>query len=318
MNQILSTSMPMNDKKKRNKSKKTRNTQPVAIGSVVKFFAIAILAFGIFIVGTGVYAIYKNQSGQVEQNLKPTIAFENKNENTILLKITHKKNISEVQYGWNQENKKVVSGNGGKYIEQEISIPSGINTLYVLVKDEDGQEMPYEKQYQLESDITFEVSGNKIKIIYDGNKNVSYMTYKWNDEDETKIDINNTSIEEEIEAIKGLNTLTVVVVDEDNNKDTKVQQIKGISKPKLEIDYDDQRSHFVIRTSDDEKLKKIEFRLDQDDNQTYELNLEDRDLNEVEYALQRMPFHSGENIIEVTVYNSNGISESKGAKFIKQ
>lgn len=318
MNQILSTSMPMDDKKKRNKSKKTRNTQPVAISSVVKFFAIAILAFGVFIVGTGVYAIYKNQSGQVEENLQPTIAFENKNDNTILLKITHKKNIAEVQYGWNQETKKVVNGNGGKYLEQEISIPSGTNTLHVIIKDEDGQEIPYEKQYQLESNINFEVSGNKIKITYDGNKKVSYMTYKWNDEDETTIDIDDTSIEEEIEAIKGLNTLTVVVVDEDNNKDTKTQQIKGISKPKLEIDYDDEREHFVIRTSDDEKLKKIEFRLDQDDEQTYELNLEDRDLNEFEYVLERMPFHSGENIIEVTVYNSNGVSEAKGAKFIKQ
>lgn len=318
MNQILSTSMPMDDKKKRNKSKKTRNTQPVAISSVVKFFAIAILAFGVFIAGTGVYAIYKNQSGQVEENLEPTIAFENKNDNTILLKITHKKSIVEVQYGWNQETKKVVKGNGGKYLEQEISIPSGTNTLYVLIKDEDGQEIPYEKQYQLESNINFEVSGNKIKITYDGDKIVSYMTYKWNDGEETTIDIDDTTIDEEIEAIKGLNTLTVVVVDEDNNKDTKTQQIKGISKPKLEIDYDDEREHFVIRTSDDEKIKKIEFRLDQDDEQTYELNLEDRDLKEIEYALQTMPFHSGENIIEVTVYNSSGVSEAKGAKFIKQ
>ena len=60
------------------------------------------------------------------------------------------------------------------------------------------------------------------------------MTYRWNEEEETRIDINGTTIEQEIEAIKGMNSLTVEVVDEDNNIDTKVQKINGVSKPKLD------------------------------------------------------------------------------------
>ena len=50
MNQILSTSMPMDNKKK--KGKKV-NTNPIAISSILKFFAIAMLIFGIFTIGTG-------------------------------------------------------------------------------------------------------------------------------------------------------------------------------------------------------------------------------------------------------------------------
>ena len=176
--------------------------------------------------------------------------------------------------------------------------------------------MTYEKQYEIESNINIEVSGNKIKITYQGDTPLSYMTYRWDEEEEKTIQINDTKIDQEIDAIKGLHTLTVIVVDENNNTDTKVQKINGVSKPKIVLDVDDQKEHFVIKASDDEKIEKVEFRLNQDDSQTYELNLGDENLKELDY---RVPFElqNGENIIEVTVYNSNGVSEESGVRFVK-
>lgn len=315
MNQILSTSMPIDNNKKKNKNNKVK--RPVAISSVLKFFGIAILVFGVFMVGTGAYAIYKNQDEQQVQNLEPTISIENKTDTIILLKVIHQRNIAKVEYGWNDQEKTVIDGNDGKYVEQEINVPSGNNTLHVLVQDEDGKEITYEKQYEIESKINFEVSGNKIKITYDGDKIISYMTYRWDEEDEETIEIDDTSINQEIEAIKGLHTLTVVVVDEDNNTDTKVQKINGVSKPKLVIDLDEQREHFVIKATDDELLKKIEIRLNQDDNQKYVLNLEEMNLKELEYVLP-IELQEGENLIEVTVYNSNDITDQSGARYVKQ
>ena len=303
--------------KKKNKKNKYKNNNPIAIESILKFFGIAILVFGVFMVGTGTYAIYRNQSEREEQSIEPTISIENKTDTSILLKIIHQKNIDKVEYGWNDEEKTVANGNNGKYFEKEINIPSGTNTLHVLVQDEDGKQITYEKQYEIKSNINFEVSGNKIKITYTGDNLVSYMTYRWDDGEEQTIEINDTSIEEEIEAIKGLHTLTVIVVDENNNTDTKVQRINGVSKPKLEIDFDDEIKHFVIKTSDDEKLSKIEIRLNQDENQKYEINLEDMDLKELEYTLP-MELQMGDNVLEVTVYNSNGVTEYRGVRFIKQ
>ena len=58
MNQILSTSMPTNN------NKKSKSSQPIAIGSILKFFAIAMSIFGILLVGVGGYSIYKGQSNQ--------------------------------------------------------------------------------------------------------------------------------------------------------------------------------------------------------------------------------------------------------------
>ena len=308
MNQILSTSMPMDNKKK--KEKKV-NTNPIAISSILKFFAIAMLIFGMFTIGTGAYAVFKNQSDQQEQNLEPSISIENKDEETILLKVVHKKNIAKLEYRWNDEESTVVNGNNGKYIEKQIKVPSGKNTLHVLVVDEDGKEIPYEKQYERESKINFEVSGNKIKIIYEGDKKVSYMTYRWDEEEEKTIQINDTKIDQEIDAIKGLHTLTVIVVDEDNNTDTKVQKINGVSKPKITVAVDDAKQHFVIKASDDEKITTIVFRLNQDDNQYYTLNIADMNYNDIQYVLP-MELQSGENTIEVTIKNASGVTEESG------
>ena len=313
MNQILSTSMPTNN------SKKNKNSQPIAIGSILKFFAISMAIFGILLIGTGGYLIYKEQSIQQDENVEPTISIENKTDSSIILKITHKKNIDRVEYNWNNNNKITVNGNNGKYLEKEINIPSGKNTLHVLVIDEDGKEMTYEKQYETESNIDIEVSGNKIKITCEGDKTISYMTYRWDEDDENTIQINDTTIDEEIEAKKGLHTLTVIVVDEDNNTDTKQQKINGVSKPKIIMGIDEQKEHFVIQASDEEKLSKIEFILDNDENQKYVLNLEDKDLKELQYVLpDSLKLKEGENIIEVTVYNSNGVSETTGiVRFVK-
>ena len=314
MNQILSTSMPMDNKRSK---QKVRTHKPVAIGSILKIFAIIMLIFGIFVVGNGVYAIYKNQMQIIEESLEPTISIENKTEKSILLKVMHQRVITKVEYRWNEQEPVVINGNNGKYVEKEITIPSGKNMLYVVVQDEKGKEITYNKQYEVESDIKFEVSGNKIRISYESDVLISYLTYRWDDGEENTITINNTAIDEEIDAMKGLHELTVIVVDENNNTDTKIQKINGISKPKVEIDYDDEVRHFVIKTSDDEQLSKVEFKLNQDESQIYVLNLEEMNLKELEYTLP-MEMQVGENILEVTVYNINGLSEYSGVRLVKQ
>lgn len=308
MNQILSTNISGN-------SKKNKSNKPIEINSIVKFFAVAIIIFGIFIIGIGAYSIIDYQIEQQEENIEPTILIENKTNTSILLKVTHKKNIESLEYGWNDEEKVFVNGNNGRYLEKEITIPSGTNTLHVIIRDEEGKEITYEKQYEVESNINIDIFENKIKISYEGNTPLSYMTYRWDEEEEKRIELNGTSIDKEIDAIKGLHTLTVIVVDENNNTDTKVQKINGVSKPKISLGVDETRKHFVIIASDDEKLQKVEFKLNQDD-EVYELNLGDKNMKELNYSV---PFElqSGENIIEVTVYNSNGVSEQTTARFVK-
>lgn len=312
MNQILSTSMPTDNKKQKNK---IRNTNPTSISSILKFFAIAMLIFGILLIGLGAYSIYEKESKQKEENLQPSISLEDKSNDTVLLKVVYGKNISKLEYRWNDEEETTVNGNNGKYIEQEIKVPTGTNTLHIVITDEDGKQIPYDKQYERESNINFEVSENKIKITAESEKTIKYMTYRWDDEEEKTIQINNTTLEQEIDAIKGLHTLTVITVDEENNTDTKVQKINGVSKPKVSVTTDDSKSYFIIKASDDEKLSKLQFKINQDDNKEYFFNLDNFNMKEFEFTTNTSNVYllqQGENIIEVTVTNSDGVTEETG------
>lgn len=311
MNQILSVESP----KKENK-KKTRNNAPIEINKILKFFSISILIFGIFMIGSGSYSMYQ-VSKTANASIKPTIYVEDIAEREINLQVTHSKELSKVTYKWNDDEEIEINCNGKKKVEQKIEIPTGENTLNVYASDINGQEIKYQKQYTIQGDIdiNIEAEGNNIKITVDGKNELSYMTYRWDEEEETKIDINNTQTEQTIEIPKGLHKLTVIVVDSNNNTETKEQEVKGVTKPKLEVTTDGS-NNFIIKTSDEEGIKRLEFILNDTIKNKIDLDkvypLEQR--KEFEYAY---PIQDGENRLEVRVYNESGVSEISKVKVTK-
>lgn len=316
MNQILDMDNNNDNNNKKGKFKrgkmpkmKNQNHTPVEINSVVKFFAIAILIFGIGILGTGSYGMYQDITKGSKAN-KPEIYIEQRAQTEIALKITHDKEIATINYQWNEEEKTQVPSNHKKEVETTIQIPTGTNTLKVYAKDINGQEIEYSKVYTIESNITIELvpEGNNLKIIANGIDQLQYMTYRWDEEDETRIDIEGNEVEETIEIPKGLHKLTIIVVDINNKTETKEQEINGVTKPKLEVTTDGS-SNFIIKASDEDGIKKVQFIINE--TEKYELDLESQlspeDRKQFEYAY---PLHDGENKLEVTVYNNSDITEN--------
>ena len=302
MNQILSIEDTKKKNKKSKKQKMPKNSGPIAIESILKFFAIAILTFGIFMIGSGSYSMYTNSQEDIA-NVKPTIQVE-ENETEISLRVSHSRALSKVTYKWNNDEEVELQASGKKDVSQTIEIPTGENTLTIYAQDENGQETTYQKSYTLEGDITidFALDGNNIKVTASGKNELSYMTYRWDEEEETRVDINNTQIEQSIEIPKGQHTLTVIVVDENNTTETKEQEVKGVTKPNLEITTDGS-SNFIIKVSDEEGLKRLEFTVN--DTDKYKLELEGR--TELEY---QWPIEEGENILDVTVFNQSDVTET--------
>ena len=142
------------------------------------------------------------------------------------------------------------------------------------------------------------------------------MTYRWDDEDEETIQINDKTINQEIDALKGLHTLTVIVVDENNKTDKKVQKINGVSKPTLTIDSNEDNTRFVIHVTDEEELSKIEIVLNDEQEKKYVINLANYHLKEFDYALP-IELQDGENIIEVTVYNASDVTTVQKGRLVK-
>lgn len=310
LNQILSVdNNDYNNKKEKVKKNKTRNSAPIEIHSILKFFSIAIIIFSICVIGSGSYSMYKGFTKEVTKT-KPVIYVEQTAETKILLKVTHDKNLSNLTYEWNEEGETQVPCSGQKEVETMIEIPTGTNTLRVYANDIEGEEIEYKKVYTLESDININIEpeGNNLKVIANGINQLQYMTYRWDDDEETRIDIESNQVEESIEIPRGLHTLTIIVVDINNKTETKEQEVNGVTKPKLEVTTDGS-SNFIIKASDEDGIKKVEFIINEVEK--YRLNLETQlppeDRKEFEYSY---PLHDGENKLEVTVYNNSDVTET--------
>ena len=304
MNQILST-----DTIKERKQRKG----PAEITSVVKFFSIAIIIFGIFIIGTASYSMYKEHQDS-NTITKPTINVSQTAEDAIVLKVLHDKALSKVTYSWKDDEVIDLNVNGRKNIEQEIEIPTGNNTLKIYAQDVNGQEINFTNTYTREGEITLDVDkqedGNNIIISATGKSELSYLTYRWDEEEETRIDINNTQIEQEIETMKGTHKLTVIVVDVNNNTETKEIEVQGVTKPKLEVKPDASGNNFVVTMSDEQGLERVEFIINE--TKKYRVMLDGKTEHEFSY-----PLEEGENKLNVTVYNTSGVTENRKVKITK-
>lgn len=305
MNQILSTQKPQNKKQKHN--------APAKISSVIRVFAVVLIFFAIFLIGSGTYAIYKNQNEIDKAVIKPTITLENETESTILLKVISENNIDTVTYYWNGSEEKVINGDGKKYIEQRIDIKTGSNILTVVARDVNGGETSYSNQYTLNSNINIESLDNgKIKITYEGDKLISYMTYRWDEEAETTVDINNTIVDEEIDVRAGIHTLTVILVDEENNTETKVQEINGVSTPIIDISFNEDYTKYVIKLTDQIGLQEVVITLNEDENQRF-----GQKLSGTEFEFEIPLYEGSDNKMQVTVTNSSNIEAERRVQYPK-
>ena len=316
MNQILST---VPQPKKGGKMKKNKASIKVSSDSkkVTRVFAIILLLFGIFIIGSGSYALYKGESTKNEQIAtlnKPVISVESVDEtgSTILLKVTSEIGIDKVIYQWNDANTTTLSANGSKYFEQKIQVPNGTNNLNINVTDIQGQEGTYSKKYEVNSNIMLEATDEgKIRITYEGTEEISYLTYRWDDQEEQRIDINDTTIDTQIDTLSGKHTLTVIVVDVNNNTETKVQQINGVSIPVIDISFNSDYTSYVIKLTDEIELKEVIVTLDEDENQKYGQKLSGK-----EFQFE-IPLKEGDNKMKVEVYNSDDQKAQRMVKFTK-
>ena len=232
MNQILSV-----DNFNKEKKTKNRSRGPIEINTILKFFSIAILVFGVFMIGSGSYSVYENgKMGKLPT--KPTIYVEDTSATEIMLQVTSEQNLSKVTYRWNDEEETEIPANGQKKVNQKIEIPTGENTLNVYAIDVSGQEITYHSTpytIQGDIDIIIEKEDPNVKITANGKEQLSYMTYRWDEEEETRIDIDGMQVEQLIDVPEGQHTLTIVVVDINNKTERKVQDVVGSKKPKLEV-----------------------------------------------------------------------------------
>ena len=230
------------------------------------FFAVSLIIFGFILFGQGVYGIVKKDSTQVNKDDETTtISLQQNNSGEVIINVNSQTIISELIYYWNSEASQTISGNGNTTMQQIITMPAGQNTLTVKTIDVNGKQKTETQTFKLDVDkpnISLSVIGNKIKIAVDSKADLAYVTYKWNNEQEKKMDMttfeDKTKFETEIEIPKGKNTLMITAVDIYENKSEKSQEINGISKPVIEPTINEPYITFTV-TSEEDDIKTIEF-----------------------------------------------------------
>lgn len=312
MNQILSVEPPKPKKEKRQKnSMGNSGGGTIEIEKIVRFFAIVLIVFGIIMIASGSYSMYQGtQTGNSQA--KPTISVQEVSETQLELEVSHSTPLQRVTYSWNNDEQVELDAAGKKSVSQTIEIPTGDNTLNVYAVDQDGKETNYSRLYTRQSDITiddFTVEGNKIKITASGINQLSYMTYRWDDEEEQRIDINNTTTEQFVDIPMGEHTLTVSIVDINNTMETKEQKVRGVTRPNVEVTTDGS-ANFIIKATDDVGITRIEFILNDTEKSAIDLNRVYPDAEQRKQFEYKYPIRDGENRLEITVYNESGESET--------
>lgn len=303
MNQILQT--------------ENKKSAPVEINKVIIFFAIAIIIFGIVLIGGGLYAINKNKT--TEENPTTEIPTEistpeisvTREDDQILLEVTHTKALSIVTYQWNDEEAEEIEADGAYTISEEITIPFGTNTLYVTAVDENGEETNFVNEYTQDGDgkpviellLTNE---NKIRIKVQDTLGLKYIRYTWNSGNYVTIEANVDNlqlIDELVEIPLGQNTLRVEAVNTDDMITVKELEVKGVKRPVVSLKQDG--SELVINVQDEVGLKVVNFTLN---GTKYQMPCAD-----LTQATVKVPLQQGENRIELTAENKDdGITEING------
>lgn len=266
MNQILQVE----------ENRKKSNKNSVDTKKVVLFFAVCIIIFGIIFIGQGSYSVYQmkknkkvnstiNGNNQTDiEILPPTIILTKTEDNKLIINIESEIGISYVIYSWNAEASNTIEEAGKTDIEEIIDIPVGENNFNLSVIDINGKETKKQETFIVEATkplIQLSVIGNDIKITVTSETELSYVTYKWNSEEEKKQDMvtfeDKTKFEKQLEIPTGQNTLKIAAVDINGNESEKSQEIKGQKKAKTVVKVIGEYLQFTV--TGEENIKTVDF-----------------------------------------------------------
>lgn len=318
MNQILLTNNDNNNKKNNDKNYNKNNSNDIK--KIITFFAVVILVFGIAIGGVYGYKIYKNNNKEKTIG-EPELSLESTDEEvTIIAKAEG--GISKIIYQWNDGEENIKELGGRTKQEEKIGIPIGNNILKVKVIDQLGQEREttesFTKAGQENSDkikISLDVikegeEKGKLKILVTSELPIKYMTYRWNEEEETKIETEEgeekTSLETNIEVKRGKNSIIVFAEDMEGNNNSVENKYDGRLKPEFEVYREDNRLYMKI--THDKGFKKIDFIINGQE-LTYDETKADYNSEKqiVEYYFN---LQEGENSVEITAYSNEDTNDT--------
>lgn len=248
---------------------------------VVRVFAILLVIFAIGLLSSGAYGIYKNNQSKKSSANKPTYAkieAEQIENGKVKVLVTHDKAIEEMYYSWNTSAERSIKGQGAKTLEEELDLPAGTNTLHIKVVDVNGTETSFEQEFTAEDGLDIinpvisikvidgegEDKLKKLKITATDETKLDFITYRWNDEEEIKVEADEDNQKEivlELDILRGQNDITIVAVDSSNNTTTETKSFTALTKPEISVVLSADGSTLEIEASHEKGISNIYYTL---------------------------------------------------------
>ncbi len=302
MNQINNSTV-----KTKIKTKTTKSGKPIEIEGIIKFFAIALLFFGVVFIGQGSYAIYKEADDKKIENI-PSVIIGRVNDKAIV-RIENSIEISKLVYSWNNGEETAIPI-GGTNAEVEIVLVGYDSTLNLTVEDINGKRIKYQKIYQLtgvditKPSINIEVKdgSNKMTIIATDETEISYLTYQWENEEPITITASEEGqkeIAKVIELTKGTKEIKITAEDKNGNVEKIIEPVTVTEKPEIHLKKNG--STISIEAIDKDGIKDIKINLNGKE-------LSATNLNRKNVKTKQLQLREGNNTISVEITNVNGYS----------
>lgn len=280
---------------------------------IVRIFAAILIIFSLCLLGSGAYGIYKRnqESKNAEKSATKAVIEVEQQDSEAIIKVTHDKAIEKMIYSWNNNKETTEKGIGKNTMEKTISLPTGKNTLSIKVIDIDGVETTFEKVITSENGVdilnpVIELAitdDKKLRITATDETSLDFITYRWNNESEEKVEIEENSpkkIEIDIEILKGTNDLTIVAVDSSNNTTTETKSFTGVTKPEVVVTLSAEGDSIDIFSKHENGIKEVKFKFNDVD---YNVDIGNDTPKEIQFT---QALDAGYNRIILTVISVDG------------
>ena len=273
---------------------------------VTRVFALILICFSICLLGVGGYNLLKNKDKAVPVQTATEAKIEvEQQDSVVVIKVSHDKTIEKLIYNWDSDKETTLKGDGQSTMEEEIPLLAGTHTLNIKVTDVDGVESTHQEEFFSETgeDKIFPVIAlkvtdqKKLKITATDETEISYVTYRWNDEEEIQIDVSeedNKKIEFEIDIYKGKNDIVIVAVDSNNNSTTETESFTGVTKPDITVTISADKKSVDIKCYHENGIKEIGLNINDLD---YAVDLQGETPTDV--SLPAIPLAEGNNTVKV-------------------
>ena len=242
---------------------------------IVRVFAVLLAVFAICLFGVAGYSILNNKGeedpSKIAQSVKkPEITADAVGTNVVIT-VEHDKALEKIVYNWDSGKEYTVSCENQTEFTTEISLLAGNHYLTVQAIDVDGVEGTCEKSFNseigedkeppvIEGGDRDNITGNKINFTVTDETEMSYVTYRWNDEEEVTVEadpMNPKVISFEVEIPKGKNDLIVTAVDKSNNTSSFPQAYTGITNPDITLTVSAEKDEVSVRVFHENGIQEI-------------------------------------------------------------